>query len=100
MARIDRAEVERIAELARLELTPAEAERTAAELAAILGYVEQLAALDTDAVEPTSHPLPLPTPLREDRAEPPLDPALALANAPVAEGFAFVVPKVLDEDEG
>jgi aspartyl-tRNA(Asn)/glutamyl-tRNA(Gln) amidotransferase subunit C len=99
MARIDRAEVERIAELARLELAPDEAERMTAELAAILGYVEQLDALDTRAVEPTSHPLPLRTPLREDRAEPPLAPERAVANAPAHDGFAFVVPKVLDEDE-
>jgi aspartyl-tRNA(Asn)/glutamyl-tRNA(Gln) amidotransferase subunit C len=99
MARIDRAEVERIADLARLELGPEEAERMTAELAAILGYVEQLEALDTRAVEPTSHALPLPTPLRDDRAEPPLAPERVVANAPAHEGFAFVVPKVLDEDE-
>jgi aspartyl-tRNA(Asn)/glutamyl-tRNA(Gln) amidotransferase subunit C len=100
MAGIDRAEVERIAALARLELAPDEAERMTVELAAILGYVEQLGALDTEAVEPTSHALPLATPLREDRAEPPLAPERAVANAPDASGFAFVVPKVLDEDEG
>jgi aspartyl-tRNA(Asn)/glutamyl-tRNA(Gln) amidotransferase subunit C len=99
MARIDRAEVERIAELARLELTPDEAERMAAELAAILGYVEQLAALDTDDIEATCHALPLATPFRDDRAEPPLEPEQVLANAPEREGFAFVVPRVLDEDE-
>ena len=99
MARIDRAEVERIAELARLELAPDEAERMTAELAAILGYVEQLDALDTSAVEPTSHPLPLRTPLREDRAEPPLAPERAVANALAHDGYAFVVPQVLDEDE-
>jgi len=100
MARIDRAEVERIAELARLELAPDEAERMTAELAAILGYVEQLGALDTDAVEPTCHVLPLATPLRADRAEAPFPAERAVANAPAREGFAFVVPKVLDEDEG
>jgi len=99
MARIDRAEVERIAELARLELAPDEAERMTGELAAILGYVEQLDALDTTDVEPTVHALPLATPLRADRAEAPMDPTRAVANAPAADGFAFVVPKVLDEDD-
>jgi len=99
MARIDRAEVERIADLARLELAPDEAERMTGELAAILGYVEQLGAVDTTGVEPTVHALPLATPLRPDRAEPPMDPARAVANAPAADGFAFVVPKVLDEDD-
>jgi aspartyl-tRNA(Asn)/glutamyl-tRNA(Gln) amidotransferase subunit C len=100
MARIERADVERIAELARLELGPDEAERMAAELGAILGYVAQLDALDTDAVEPTHHAFALRTPLRPDRAEAPLPPERAVANAPAREGFAFVVPKVLDEDEG
>jgi len=36
---------------------------------------------------------------KNDRAEPPLPPERAVANAPASEGFAFVVPKVLDEDE-
>jgi len=98
-ARIGRAEVERIAALARLSLADAEAERLAAELEAILGYAEQLAALDTTGVEPTSHPVELATPLREDVPEPPLDPDLALANAPEREGSAFVVPKVIEGAE-
>jgi aspartyl-tRNA(Asn)/glutamyl-tRNA(Gln) amidotransferase subunit C len=99
MARIEREEVLRIAELARLELSEAEAERMTAELEAILGHVASLAALDTTGVEPTAHALSMPTPLRDDRALPPLDPERALANAPERDGFAFVVPKVLDEDE-
>jgi aspartyl-tRNA(Asn)/glutamyl-tRNA(Gln) amidotransferase subunit C len=99
MSRIQRAEVERIAELARLDLSEAEAVRMTADIEAILGYVAALDALDTTGVEPTTHAVPLATPLREDRAAPPLDPDLALANAPERDGFAFVVPKVLDEDE-
>lgn len=110
MTRIATAEVERIAALARLDLSPDEATRAAAELEAILGYVESLQALDTSGVEPTTHatlsdaegtalrPLQA-TPLREDHAAPALDPERALANAPERDGFAFVVPKVLDEDE-
>ena len=99
MSRIQRAEVERIAELARLDLSEAEAVRMTADFEAILGYVAALDALDTTGVEPTTHAVPLATPLREDRAAPPLDPDRALANAPERDGFAFVVPKVLDEDE-
>ena len=99
MTRIERAEVERIAELARLELSDAEAVRMTADIQAILGYVAALDALDTRGVEPTTHAVPLATPLRDDRAAAALDPDRALANAPAREGFAFVVPKVLDEDE-
>ena len=96
-----RTDVERIAALARLSVTDAEADRLAVELEAILAYAEQLAGLDTSEVEPTSHPIELPTPLRDDLPEPPLDPELALANAPEREGSAFVVPKVIEgEEEG
>ena len=96
-----RAEVERIAALARLSVTDLEADRLASELEAILAYAEQLAGLDTRDVPPTSHPIELPTPLRDDDPEPPLDPELALANAPAREGSAFVVPKVIEgEEEG
>ena len=99
MTRILRPEIERIAELARLDLPDAAAERMTAEIEAILGYVAKLEALDTSGVEPTTHAVPLATPLREDRAVAALDPERALANAPERDGTAFVVPKVLDEDE-
>jgi aspartyl-tRNA(Asn)/glutamyl-tRNA(Gln) amidotransferase subunit C len=101
VAHITRGEVERIADLARLSLSDAEAERLAVELEAILAYAAQLSGLATDDVEPTSHPTEIPTPTREDVPEPPMDPELALANAPAREGSAFVVPKVIEgEEEG
>lgn len=99
MARIAREQVERVAELARLELGPAEAELLTGHLDAILDYVETLAEIDTRGVEPTSHAIPLATPLREDEPEAPLDPERAVRCAPERSGTAFVVPKVLDEDE-
>ena len=95
-----RAEVERIAALARLSVSDAEADRLAVELEAVLAHAEQLAGLDTEGVPPTSHPLALATPLRDDVPEPPLDPERALANAPEREGFAFVVPRVIEAEEG
>jgi aspartyl-tRNA(Asn)/glutamyl-tRNA(Gln) amidotransferase subunit C len=101
MAHITRAEVERVASLAHLLLTDDEAEHMADELDRILEYVEALEQVDTEGVEPTSHVMPLPTPLREDRAAECLDPELALANAPLRDGTAFVVPKVIEgEEEG
>ena len=99
MARITRDEVERVAHLARLTLSEDEARRLAAELDTILGYVESLDEVDTREVEPTSHAIPLATPLREDRAVPAIDPELALANAPARKDTAFVVPKVIEEEE-
>lgn len=101
MARITREEVERVAVLARLALSEAEAERMAAEFDRILAYVETLKGVDTEGVPPTCHVIPLPTPFRSDRPEPPLDPELAVANAPQRDGTAFVVPKVIEgEEEG
>ena len=97
---ISRADVERIAALARLSVSDAEADRLAVELEAILAHAEQLGGLDTEGVPPTSHPAELATPLREDVPEPPLDPERALANAPEREGFAFVVPRVIEAEEG
>ncbi len=101
VARITRDEVERIAALARLSLDDAEAGRASAELDTILEYVELLRDVDTEGIEPTSHPMPLATPLRDDLASERIDPALAVANAPEHEGTAFVVPKVIEgEEEG
>lgn len=101
MARITPEEVERVADLARLRLEPAEAERMSAELDVVLEYAQLLQEVDTRGVEPTSHAVPLPTPMRADRPAPPVDPELALANAPAREDSAFVVPRVIgDEDAG
>lgn len=101
MSGIGREDVERVVALARLSLPEAELERMARELDAILGYVETLGRVDTEGVPPTSHVIPLATPLREDVPEAPIDPELALANAPERSGSAFVVPKVtLGEEEG
>ena len=101
MARITRETALHVASLARLSLSDDEAERMAAELDTILEYARQLQDVDTRGVEPTAHPVPLPTPMRDDRPEPALDPELALANAPERRDSAFVVPRVIgDEDAG
>ena len=99
MSRIERDEVERIVSLARLAMNGAELERMQRDLGAILDYVETLGQLDTVGVEPTAHVIPLATPERDDVAEPAMDPAAAVANAPEACGSAFVVPKVISGEE-
>lgn len=101
MPRISRDEVERVVALARLSLPEEDLSRMAHELDAILGYVETLGRVDTEGVPPTAHVIPLATPLRDDVPVPPLDPELAVANAPEHSGSAFVVPKVIEgEEEG
>lgn len=68
------------------------------DLEQMLEYVATLEQLSTTEVEPTAHGFELATPLRPDRAAPPMDPELAVANAPAREGTAFLVPRVLEEE--
>ena len=84
--------------LARLAFSEAEAESMAQDLEQILEHVRSLDTLDTSGVSPTAHGFDLATPLRPDRPKPPLDPELAVANAPERQGTAFLVPKVLEEE--
>jgi len=98
MSRISRAEVERIAHLARLRLEGAEAEAMTRQLEAILDYVAQLQAVDTEGVSEAWQPMRLGTPMRDDVPGPLLPPDVAVANAPAHRGTAFTVPRVLDDE--
>jgi aspartyl-tRNA(Asn)/glutamyl-tRNA(Gln) amidotransferase subunit C len=93
---LTRAEVARIAELARLELTTAELDLFTRQLGDILDYVEQIRGLDTSGVAPTSHVLNRPVE-RPDADVASLPRTDALANAPDAarESGLFKVPRVL-----
>ena len=90
-------EVERIAHLARLSFTGEERDLFARQLTAVLQYAEQLREVDTDGVPPTSHPLALSAPLRDDEIRPSLPRADALESAPDPDRAAglFKVPRVL-----
>jgi len=90
------AEVEHIAALARLDLTPAEVSRFGEQLSAILDYVAQLQALDTAAIPPTSSVLPPRSVLRSDEPRPGLALEELLANAPQIADDQFRVPPVLE----
>ncbi len=87
-----------VAGLARLALSDAEAEAMARDLEQVLAHARSLDALDTEDVPPTAHGFELATPLRPDHPVEPLDPELAVANAPARQGTAFLVPKVLEEE--
>jgi aspartyl-tRNA(Asn)/glutamyl-tRNA(Gln) amidotransferase subunit C len=90
-------EVARIAHLARLALTTDEVQLFARQLAGILEYAEQLQAVDTSDVPPTSHPLALTAALRDDDERASLPRDEALRGAPEADRAAglFKVPRVL-----
>jgi len=96
---IGRAEVEHIAELARLELGEEEIQELQRDLSRILEYVAQLNELDTAEVPPTSHVTPQGEVLREDLPRPALPVEEVLANAPHAEEGYFRVQAVLPKGE-
>jgi aspartyl-tRNA(Asn)/glutamyl-tRNA(Gln) amidotransferase subunit C len=89
-------EVEHIALLARLELTPQEKARYREQLSAILDYFSQLQALDTSDIPPTASLLPAGSGLRSDKSRPGLMLDELLANAPQVTDDQFRVPPVLE----
>ncbi|MCE9635944.1 MAG: Asp-tRNA(Asn)/Glu-tRNA(Gln) amidotransferase subunit GatC [Planctomycetes bacterium] len=95
-----RDDVQKIAGLAKLRLTDAEAERFAGQFAAILGHLEKLRAVDTEGVAPLDHPLPLTDVLRDDVAVRGLSRYEALCRAPDMTSDSFRVPKVGGDIEG
>lgn len=89
-------QIQHIANLARLELTPEEITRYRDQLSAILDYFEQLQAIDTQAVSPTTSGVKLETALRDDRVLPSLSLNEVLGNAPDTEGDQFRVPPIFE----
>jgi aspartyl-tRNA(Asn)/glutamyl-tRNA(Gln) amidotransferase subunit C len=96
---ITKTDVEKIAELARLELTANEAEAFTEQLGSILSYIDKLNELDTADIPPMSHSTTADGDTgyarRDDQVRPSLGQQLATENAPDAEGGYFKVPKVI-----
>jgi len=93
---IDRAEVARIAELARLEIPVERIDRMAAELSSVLDFVATLRKLDLAGSEPMVF-APAAAPLREDAPdERRLTVDAAVAAAPAAEHGFFLVPPIVE----
>ncbi|HET7909467.1 MAG TPA: Asp-tRNA(Asn)/Glu-tRNA(Gln) amidotransferase subunit GatC [Nitrospira sp.] len=96
---ITKEEVEKVAKLARLEITEAEKAAFAKQLSQILTHVETLRQYDTDGIEPTATVLGQVNVFREDVVRPSLPVDQALANAPEREADAFAVPRIIEERE-
>ena len=94
--RFSRGDVERVARLARLELSAEEQDLFARQLAGILAYAEQIHRVPTEGIEPTSHAGDAAT-LRDDEVRPCLPRDASLAAAPDADLVAglYKVPRVL-----
>ena len=94
---LTRDQVEHVAKLARLHFSDEELDRFAHQLSDILAYAEQVSALATDDVLPTSHALPLRNVFREDVVGESLPQAKALSTAPESELDRFKVPRIMEE---
>jgi aspartyl-tRNA(Asn)/glutamyl-tRNA(Gln) amidotransferase subunit C len=91
------AEVEHVAMLARLALTPDEMDRMRREMASILAQVAALDEVDTSRIAPSATVLALDTVLQDDVSRACLTPEQVIANAPAAEENQFRVPAILEE---
>lgn len=93
-------DIGRIANLARLELSPTESERMLAQLNGFFGIVEKMQAVDTSGIAPLSHPVAaiedVQLRLREDIASEPDNREANQQNAPAVERGLFLVPKVIE----
>lgn len=95
---IDRQQVQKVAHLARLELTPEEEEKFTTQLSGILEYFEQLKELDTANVAPMTRAIEVSNITRPDQLDPYPNREAILTNAPEQEGDYFKVPKILNEE--
>ena len=93
-------DIGRIANLARLDLSPAESERMLTQLNGFFGIVEKMRAVDTAGLEPLSHPVAaiqdIALRLREDTASEPDQREANQRSAPAVERGLFLVPKVIE----
>ncbi len=89
-------DINRLAHLARLQLSPEEVNTLLTELNGILGMIGQLQAVDASGLEPLAHPLGGAQRLREDVVTETPDREANLRNAPAQQDGLFLVPKVIE----
>ncbi|TIN47832.1 MAG: Asp-tRNA(Asn)/Glu-tRNA(Gln) amidotransferase subunit GatC [Mesorhizobium sp.] len=93
---VDLQTVKRVARLARIAVSEADAERMTGELNAILGFVEQLNEVEVAGVEPMTSVIPMEMKKRPDVVTDGSKAADIVANAPATEESFFLVPKVVE----
>jgi aspartyl-tRNA(Asn)/glutamyl-tRNA(Gln) amidotransferase subunit C len=89
--------VHKVARLARLAITPDQAERLGSDLSKVLAYAQRLRTLDLAGVEPMTTPLDTPAPLADDREGHTISTDTLMALAPERHEPFIKVPKVLGE---
>ena len=88
--------IDHVAHLARIALTPEERTQFARQLGDVLASIEQLKRVDVSGVEPTAHAFPVSNVWADDVAQPGLSAEDALRNAPARRDNMIVVPKVVE----
>lgn len=88
-------DVQTVARLARLELSPEEEDRLGRQFEQILAHIDQLNTLDTSNVEPTSHAIPLKNVFREDKAEVRFPDEDLLSLSPAQHKGHYEVPQII-----
>ncbi|OPY05846.1 MAG: Glutamyl-tRNA(Gln) amidotransferase subunit C [Syntrophorhabdus sp. PtaB.Bin184] len=94
--KITRETVEYVAHLARLDLNAGEIDAYTRQIDSILEYMDSLNALDTDGVEPTSHPVPVACVMREDAVRDSFTAEESVSNAPARTDTFFKVPPIIE----
>lgn len=89
-------DIDHVARLARVALTPEEKATFAVQLGSVLHHIEQLAKVDVAGVEPSAHAFAVHNVWQEDVARPGLSAEQALRNAPAQRENMVVVPKVVE----
>ena len=95
---ITRDDVAHLAHLARIDLSDAELDHLAPQLAVIVESVTAVNEVAADDIPPSSHALPLQNVFRDDEIRPSLTPEAALSGAPEVEQQRFSVPRILGEE--
>jgi aspartyl-tRNA(Asn)/glutamyl-tRNA(Gln) amidotransferase subunit C len=93
---VDKDTVRRVAHLARIAVSDAEAEALRGELNTILGFVEQLNEVDVTGIEPMTAVIPMQMKMRKDQVSEGADAEAVVANAPQEQQHFFLVPKVVE----
>ena len=89
-------EVKYVANLARLNVSEAEADKLAAEMGDIIAFADQLSEIDTQGIEPTNHAIRVENVLRADTVMPSYERDELIANAPEKRAGCFMVPRVVE----
>ena len=89
-------DIDHVAKLARLALTPEEKAKLSQQLGEVLSHIEQLGKVDVSGIEPTAHAFPVVNVWADDVARPGLPVEAALQNAPAQRHHMIAVPKVVE----